>query len=192
MPWAATIMACGSSERGGATDPGTSARTAMVNIVPVAESHAAGYRACLDVVARERRYLAQVEALPLDRIQAFVRQSVADDAVQFMAVDGAQVVGWADVFPAWAPAVAHVGSLGMGLLPAWRGQGLGRRLLQACIDKAQARGITRIELEVRADNAAAIGLYRALGFGTEAVKRRAMRFDGVYFDALLMSRLAEA
>ncbi len=162
---------------------------ALVDIVPVAVDLAAGYRACLDVVAREKRYLAQIEALPLDRIEAFVRDSVATDAVQFMAVQGRQVVGWADVFPSWAHAVAHCGSLGMGVLPAFRGQGIGRRLLQACIDKARAKGITRIELEVRADNQPAIGLYRSMGFEQEAVKRRAMRFDGHYHDALLMSLL---
>lgn len=55
--------------------------------------------------------------------------------------------------------------------------------------KAQAKGITRIELEVRADNERAIGLYKSLGFQQEAVKRHAMRFDGVYYDALQMSLL---
>ena len=167
------------------------AKSARVSIVPVAQAHAAGFRACLDVVAREKCYLAQTEALPLERIEGFVRDSVARDAVQFMAVHGARVVGWADIFPAWAHAVAHCGSLGMGVLPAYRGQGIGRRLLQACIDKARAQGLTRIELEVRADNQRAIGLYQALGFTQEAVKRRAMRFDGVYFDALLMSLLSD-
>lgn len=165
---------------------------AMVEVVPVSEHLAAGYRQCLDAVARERRYLAQVEALPLERIQAFVRDSVAADAVQFMAVHDSQVVGWADVFPNWAHAVSHCGSLGMGVLPAYRGQGIGRRLLAACIAKARAQGITRIELEVRADNERAIALYKAMGFEHEAVKRRAMRFDGVYFDALLMSLLHDA
>ena len=65
-----------------------------IDIVPVALHHAAGYRACLDTVARERRHLAQVEALPLERITGFVRDSVSSDAVQFMAMDGDQVVGW--------------------------------------------------------------------------------------------------
>jgi ribosomal protein S18 acetylase RimI-like enzyme len=164
----------------------------MVQIVSVKEEHAQSYRACLDVVAREKRYLAQVEALPLERIEGFVKDSAASDAVQFMAVDAGRVVGWADVFPAWAHAVAHVGSLGMGVLPEYRGQGIGRRLLEACIAKAWARGITRIELEVRADNERAIGLYKSVGFTQEAVKRQAMRFDGVYFDALLMSLLRSA
>ena len=164
----------------------------MVQIVPVAEAHAASYRACLDVVARERRYLAQVEALPLERIEGFVRESVATDAVQFLAIDANQVVGWADIFPSWAHAVAHCGSLGMGVLPAYRGQGIGRQLLQACIAKAWSKGITRIELEVRADNDRAIALYSKLGFVQEARKRQAMRFDGEYFDALLMSLLRSA
>ena len=70
--------------------------------------------------------------------------------------------------------------------------GIGRRLLGACIAKAWAQGITRIGLEVRADNERAIGLYRALGFEQEAGKRRAMRFDGVDHDALLLSLLKDA
>lgn len=186
--------AAGARAGGGAVSPAgpDDAVGATVAIVPVAEHHAEGFRACLDVVARERRYLAQIEAPPLERIEAFVRESIANDAAQFMAVDGDRVVGWADVLPAWAHAVAHVGSLGMGVLPAYRGRGIGRRLLGACIAKAWAQGITRIELEVRVDNERAIGLYRSLGFEHEAVKRRAMRFDGVDHDALLMSLLKDA
>ena len=141
----------------------------------------------MDTVAREKRYLAQIEALPLEQIQRFVRESVASDAVQFVALDQGHVVGWADIFPRWAHAVTHCGSLGMGVLPTHRGQGIGKRLLQACIGKAWSKGITRIELEVRADNERAIRLYERMGFEHEALKRRAMRFDGVYFDAVQMS-----
>lgn len=163
-----------------------------VSILPIAEAHAESFHACLDAVAREKRFLAQTEALPLARIQGFVRESVANDAVQFVAVQAAQVVGWCDIFPGWAHAVQHTGTLGMGLLPAYRGQGLGTRLLQACLDKALRKGITRVTLEARADNTAAIALYEKLGFQHEALKRQALRFDGVYFDAVQMSRIQEA
>ena len=162
---------------------------ADIVIAPIALHHAPGFHACLDAVAREQRWLAQTEALPLARIEGFVADSVAQDAVQFVALDGDQVVGWADIFPAWAAAVAHVGQLGMGLLASHRGQGIGERLLRACLAKAQAKGLTRITLEARADNAAAIALYRKCGFAHEALMRRAMRFDGVYFDAVQMSLL---
>lgn len=155
-------------------------------IAPIREAHAESFHACLDVVAREKRYLAQVQAPPLEKVRDFVRQGVADDMSQFVALNADQVVGWADIVPAWAAALAHTGRLGMGVLPAWRGQGLGRRLLQACIAKAQARGITRVELDARADNARAIALYEQMGFRHEAVKRKALRFDGCYFDAAQM------
>jgi ribosomal protein S18 acetylase RimI-like enzyme len=161
----------------------------MLPIVPVQEKYAASYRACLDLVAREKKYLAQIEALPLERIQGFLKDSVATDAIQFFALDKEEVVGWADIFPAWAHAVSHCGSLGMGIHPTYRRQGLGSRLLTACIEKAWTKGLTRIELEARADNGPAIALYEKLGFTHEALKAKAMRFGGSYFDAVQMRLL---
>ncbi len=161
----------------------------LLPIVAVQARFAASYRDCLDVVARENRYLAQIEAPSLERIEAFVATSVADDAIQFFALDGERVVGWADVFPFWAHAIAHRGSLGMGVHPTYRGRGIGRRLLAACIEKAWRTGLTRIELEVRADNGPAIRLYEQAGFEHEALRDRAMRFDGVYYDVVLMRLL---
>jgi putative acetyltransferase len=160
-----------------------------VEIRPITMHDVPGFHAALDTVAREQRYLAQVAAPPVDRIEGFVHESVSKDLVQFVAVADGTVVGWADVLPEWAQALAHTGSLGMGLLPAWRGQGLGARLLQACIHKAWAKGLTRIELAARADNTRAIRLYERLGFQHEGIKRRGMRFDGVYFDTVSMGLL---
>jgi ribosomal protein S18 acetylase RimI-like enzyme len=160
-------------------------------IVPVAESHVHGFHACLDAVAREKKYLAQVEAPPFEHVQGFVRESVASDAVQFVALDGSLVVGWCDIFPAWAHAIQHRGSVGMGLLPAYRGKGIGRQLLAACLAKAPTKGITRVELEVRADNERAIRLYKSMGFTREALKHYGMRLDGAYYDSVEMSLILE-
>jgi len=98
-----------------------------IEIIPIAIEHAAGFHACLDAVAREKRYLARI----------------------------------------------------------------GERLLRACLDKARAKGLTRIYLHVRADNQRAIRLYRHVGFAEEAVLKRGMRFDGVYYDAVQMSQLLD-
>jgi putative acetyltransferase len=161
-------------------------------VVPIQASHATSFHDCLDVVARERRYLAQIEAPPPERLRAFVLRGIADNAVQFVALDGERVVGWADILPDCAHALAHRGHLGMGVHPDYRGRGLGTRLLQACIAKAWSRGLTRIELEARADNQRAIRLYARLGFVHEAIKRRGMCFDGVYHDAVQMALLGDA
>ena len=160
-----------------------------VVISSIAVENATGFRSCLDTVAREKRHLAQIEALSLEEIEAFIRESVANDAVQFVALDDVRVVGWADIVPAWAHAISHRGSLGMGVLPDYSSPGLGEALLRAGIAKAKVKGITRIELEVRADNRPAIRLYEKLGFIHEALKRNAMRFDGVYFDSVQMTLL---
>jgi len=166
--------------------PSTRRSDIVIDIVQISDQHAIGFHACLDAVARERRYLAQLEAPLLERTQAFVRDSVAKDAAQFVALDGEVVVGWCDVFSGWPAAIQHRGGLGMGVLAAYRGCGIGRRLMTATLDHARAKGLTRVELEVRADNAAAIALYESVGFVQEGRKRNGNRFDGVYFDSLMM------
>jgi ribosomal protein S18 acetylase RimI-like enzyme len=75
------------------------------------------------------------------------------------------VVGWCDVLPNRARIVyAHCGTLGIGLLPEFRGKGIGRKLMQRAIDAAFEFGITRIELTVRESNVNAIALYKSSGF----------------------------
>lgn len=55
---------------------------------------------------------------------------------------------------------------GMGVVPAYRRQGIGRRLMQALIDTAQACQLGYVELEVIEQNEKAFRLYQSLGFKT--------------------------
>jgi len=55
--------------------------------------------------------------------------------------------------------------------PAWRGCGLGRLLLEDLLAEAGHRGAASVWLEVRADNAAALGLYDRFGFERAGVRR---------------------
>lgn len=63
----------------------------------------------------------------------------------------------------------------LAVLPAWRGQGIGRRLLRAVEDEASSRGYCKVTLEVRADNPAQ-GLYRRLGYGAGSNGDRAVQY----------------
>lgn len=54
---------------------------------------------------------------------------------------------------------------------AAQGRGVGAALLRGMVDEATARGSSSLLLEVRADNAPAIGLYVRYGFERIAVRR---------------------
>ncbi|WP_116809408.1 GNAT family N-acetyltransferase [Steroidobacter cummioxidans] len=159
------------------------------SVLPLAEIHFVGLHRALDIVAREKRFLAFTQAPPLEAAISFYRDIIANDACHFVAVNDATVVGWCDVLPTHGEARAHVGHLGIGLVPEARHQGLGSLLMQAAIAKARIKGLTRIELTVRADNSNAKVLYERFGFVLEGVQRRAMRIDGRYHDAYAMALL---
>lgn len=163
-----------------------------VDVVPLRRGHVTGFRETLDAVARERRYLAFTSAPPLARVRRFLLGNLGHGAPMFVAVDAGRVVGWCDVTPKTHEGLQHSGVLGMGLLAPHRGQGLGSRLLAATLEGAAARGLTRVELAVLADNTAAIALYDRFGFAVEGVCRGYLRLDGVTRDALLMARVADA
>jgi ribosomal-protein-alanine N-acetyltransferase len=79
--------------------------------------------------------------------------------------------------------------LTLATAPAHRRKGAARSLLQAALDLAGAAGAESAFLEVAADNAPAIALYRALGF--DPVGRRAgyyARGNGPTIDALVLRR----
>jgi ribosomal protein S18 acetylase RimI-like enzyme len=159
-----------------------------VEIVPIERRHIAGFREVLEGVARERRWLALLEAPPMPRVRSFVLNGLRNGLTQFVAVDGGRVVGWCDVKPKTHATLRHSGVLGMGVAASHRGQGLGSALLRATLEATCARGIRRIELVVRADNAAAIKLYERHGFELEGRLRDYMIVDGAAHDALAMAR----
>lgn len=91
-----------------------------------------------------------------------------------------------------SPRRAHAASIGMGVRDDWRGRGIGGALLAAAIDLAEKwLQVTRIEIEVYSDNAAAIALYEKHGFVREGLHHRHAFRDGAHVDTLSMARLRD-
>ena len=158
-------------------------------IQPATLEMADSFRQALDVVAREHRYLIFLEAPPLESARKFIAQVLAKGWSQFYAVHDGKVVGWCDVVRDERPGMTHIGRLGIGILPDYRGQKIGARLLAATVADAFQKGLTRIELEVFAANAPALALYRKFGFVEEGRKRQARCLDGVCEDSICMALL---
>ena len=159
-----------------------------IEIVPIAQSHIDGFHRALDIVARERRYLAFLEAPPLEATRTFVLDNIKRGHPQFVAVSAkSEVVGWCDVMPMGRPTQTHRGVFGVGLLPQFRGQGIGTKLTKKALAAARAFGLHRVELTVREHNTGAIELYKKEGFGIEGVQRDAVLVDGVYENVVCMA-----
>lgn len=159
-----------------------------IRIVQIAEPHIAAFHRALDLVARERKYLAFLEAPPLDETRSFIMNNIAKNNVQLVALAGDELVGWADVLPNNRPVHAHVGALGIGVVPGFRGKGIGAGLMQRALQEGRKRFV-RIELTVRAENARAIALYEKFGFNREGICRDALFVDGGYEDLIMMANV---
>lgn len=104
-------------------------------------------------------------------------------------LDG-RVVGSLGLHLATNPRRRHTGTLGMAVHDDYQGRGIGSALLAATINLAERwLGLTRLELNVYTDNAAAIHLYEKFGFVSEGALRQFALRDGVFIDAYAMARL---
>lgn len=91
-------------------------------------------------------------------------------SVNLIAIHDGQPAGMVSGVPGSAEGVVDL--ISMWVAPAARGQGAGRRLIAELAGWAAGTGASQLRLEVRQDNAAAIGLYERSGF------IRAGRIDG--------------
>ena len=160
-------------------------------IAPIASEHIPGFWRAVDQVAREGRYLALLQSPPIEATRAFVASNLARGNPHFVVLHEGQVIGWCDIVRQERETRAHCGTLGMGLLPRWRGQGIGRRLIETAIAAAWRQDFKRIELTVNDGNERALRLYRSVGFVEEGRFRQAARFGEDYLDVIWMALLAE-
>lgn len=165
--------------------------TTEIRIVPAAIQHVESFRQCLDLVARERSGLAITEAFSPEQTRTFVARNIDDNMPAFFALDGARVVGWADIRREERAAHKHRGVLGMGVHKDYRGRGIGRLLLEAALAKAKEVGLIRVDLTVYAGNTAAIALYRKCGFVEEGRMVKGRYLDGRFDDVVHMGLVFE-
>ena len=120
--------------------------------------------------------------------------NVGTRQVTFAAVVNGRVVGNAGLHPLNDnPRQKHVCGLGISIADAYQGRGVGRVLMNACLDFADNwANYARVELTVHADNARAVKLYQSLGFEHEGRLRDYSFREGGYVDALFMGRLTSA
>jgi len=127
-------------------------------------------------VEQERKYLAETAA--------------AENSVYFVAEAEGEIIAALNCTGRKRKAMRHVATIGVSVRQEWRGRGVGTALLQRAIEWAHGTGVvTRLELEVYACNAKAIGLYERFGFVHEGRRQKAVVHNGRYEDDVVMALL---
>ena len=127
----------------------------------------------------------------LAREQAFSRADFLarlTGGLVFGAFEGEALAGIAGLVVEAGAKERHKGTLfGMYVRPGARGRGVGLALVEAVLAAAEGL-VEQVLLAVVADNAAARLLYERCGFSAYGVEPRALKFNGRYFDEVLMVR----
>ena len=109
---------------------------------------------------------------PQPEIRAGVERIMAGPDGEFLlgaAEDGAPATGVAQVRFRWSvwKSAEDCWLEDLYVREEARRSGLGRALVEACVERGRQRGCRRIELDVNEENAPARALYEACGFQTE-------------------------
>lgn len=145
-----------------------------VRILPLTRGH-------VDALMRFERDMFGTEAWS----RAGYLAEIADTRNRYyLAAEGpaGELLGWAGVL-----VVADTAEImTVGVVPAARRTGTGRRMLDVLLAEAVRRGAREAFLEVRADNEAARALYRTAGFAEVGLRRG--YYAGGRVDAVTMRR----
>ena len=108
------------------------------------------------------------------------------------AFDGGELLGMVGFLRFEKIKMQHRGIIwGMFVKPEIQGRGIGSKLMKNTLEKAtQIDGLQKINLDVNAENPAAIRLYEKMGFIAFGTDKNALLVDGKMYDVVMMSRNA--
>lgn len=114
----------------------------------------------------------------------------SENAAELCAIVDGKLVGSAGIEPlGTAEKMRHRAEFGVSIEKAYWGQGIGRALTSACIAVAKEAGYAQLELQVVADNRAAVALYESMGFVEYGRNPRGFRSRTAGWQALVLMRL---
>lgn len=134
--------------------------------------------------------LVMLPTMPLSQTADYLAKTVPGKHHFVAEVDG-EIAGSGNLTHNLRPRMQHSGRLGLYVAQRFWGIGVGSALLAHMLDIADNwLGLLRVQLEVLADNPAAVRIYEKFGFEIEALSKQVVfGGDGRFHDEFVMARI---
>ncbi len=126
-------------------------------------------------------------------IEILEKSKNRDTEIALFAKDGDQIIGFIGAFWVTKEKLKHVAHIyGTYVDSAYRGQGVGKMLMEAVINKLKSLShIKKIKIEVNSQNTPAFNLYQKVGFKVIGKAEKELKVNGVFYDEIIMEQLVE-
>jgi len=105
----------------------------------------------------------------------------------FVATVEEEVIGWVHLDLPEAEKLSHTAVLTVGILPEYRGHGIGSTLLDRGCDWARDHGFEKLYNSIPSTNEQAIDFLQSHGWETEAIREDHYKIGGEYVDEVMMA-----
>ena len=147
-----------------------------------------GLIGAIRTVAEEGTYIeAETVADLLSHEEVVLRHNDVRSRMVFVATVNEDVIGWVHLDLPEAEKLSHTAVLTVGILPEYRGFGIGSTLLERGCEWARERGFEKLYNSIPSSNPDAIAFLEARGWETEAVRENHYRIDDEYVDEVMMA-----
>ncbi|MFB6155215.1 MAG: GNAT family N-acetyltransferase [Haloferacaceae archaeon] len=139
-------------------------------------------------VAEEGSYIeAESVGDVLDHEEVVTRHNEVQSRIFFVACIDDEVVGWVHLDLPELEKLGHTAVLTVGLLPQYRGHGIGSSLLDRGAEWAREHGFEKLYNSVPATNETAVAFLEGHGWEVDAVREDHYHIDDDYVDEVMMS-----
>ena len=108
---------------------------------------------------------------------------------RFIAIAEDKVAGWAALSPVSGRCVySGVAEVSIYIGAAYRGQGIGKELLQHLVSASEENGIWTLQAGIIKENTASVALHQVCGFRIVGLREKLGQLHGVWRDTYLLER----
>jgi len=130
---------------------------------------------------------AETVADVVDSEGVLIRHNEIESRIFFVACVEGDVVGWVHLKHTDLEKLNHTAELTLGVLEAYRGHGIGGKLLDRGVDWAREQGLEKIYNSIPASNEQAIEFLQSRGYEIEAIREDHYKMNGEYVDEVMMA-----